>query len=46
MAKTEDQKPAVPIRTVEERIDELRRRKIAMDDTSRKEAVRKQHEKG
>jgi acetyl-CoA/propionyl-CoA carboxylase carboxyl transferase subunit len=32
--------------TVEERIDELRKRKAALLDEQRKEAVRKQHEKG
>jgi acetyl-CoA carboxylase carboxyltransferase component len=46
MAKIEEEKPRMPLRTVEDRIEELRKRKIALDDTSRKDAVRKQHEKG
>jgi acetyl-CoA carboxylase carboxyltransferase component len=46
MAKTEEQPPAVPVVTVEQRIDELRKRKAAMLDERRKEAVRKQHERG
>jgi hypothetical protein len=44
MAKIEESKPSVPLRTVEDRIEELRKRKIALDDTSRKDAVRRQHE--
>ncbi|HEX9122953.1 MAG TPA: acyl-CoA carboxylase subunit beta [Actinomycetota bacterium] len=46
MAKTEEQPPAVPVVTVEQRIEELRKRKAAMLDERRKEAVRKQHERG
>jgi len=45
MARTEDL-PQPPIVTVEERIEELRRRKAVLSDAARKEAVRKQHEKG
>src|SRR5437867_6059078 len=45
MAKTEE-RPQVPVRTVEERIEELRKRKAAMLDAHRKEAVRRQHERG
>ncbi len=45
MAKTEE-RPQVPVRTVEERIEELRKRKAAMLDAHRKEAIRKQHERG
>src|SRR4029453_1784572 len=45
MAKTEE-RPQVPIRTVDERIEELRKRKTAMLDAQRKEALRKQHERG
>ncbi|HEX9694029.1 MAG TPA: carboxyl transferase domain-containing protein, partial [Actinomycetota bacterium] len=45
MAKTEE-RPQVPVRTVDERIVELRKRKGAMLDAHRKEAVRKQHERG
>jgi len=50
MATTEERPPAPPPgpgqRTVEDRIEELRRRKAALLDGARKEAVRKQHEKG
>ena len=51
MAKTSDDSPVVvpeaaPTRTVEDRIEELRKRKAALLDDRRKEAVRKQHEKG
>ena len=51
MAKTSDDSPvvvpeAVPSRTVEDRIEELRKRKAALLDDRRKEAVRRQHEKG
>jgi acetyl-CoA carboxylase carboxyltransferase component len=51
MAKTSDDSPivvpeAVPARTVEDRIEELRKRKAALLDDHRKDAVRKQHEKG
>jgi len=51
MAKTSDDSPvvvpeAVPTRTVEDRIEELRKRKAALLDDRRKEAVRRQHEKG
>ncbi|MFB3738876.1 MAG: acyl-CoA carboxylase subunit beta [Candidatus Velamenicoccus archaeovorus] len=46
MAKTEEQPPAVPLVTIEQRIEELRKRKAAMLDERRKEAVRKQHERG
>src|SRR5213083_176499 len=45
MAKTEE-RPQVPVRTVEERIEELRKRRAAMLDAHRKEAVRRQHERG
>jgi acetyl-CoA carboxylase carboxyltransferase component len=34
------------VRTVEERIEELRKKKTALLDSHRKEAVRRQHEKG
>jgi acetyl-CoA carboxylase carboxyltransferase component len=51
MAKTSDDSPVVvpeaaPTRTVEDRIEELRKRKAALLDDRRKDAVRKQHEKG
>jgi acetyl-CoA/propionyl-CoA carboxylase carboxyl transferase subunit len=51
MAKTSDDSPVVvpeaaPARTVEDRIEELRKRKAALLDDRRKEAVRRQHEKG
>ncbi|HYF11808.1 MAG TPA: acyl-CoA carboxylase subunit beta [Actinomycetota bacterium] len=50
MATTEERPPAPPPgppqRTVEDRIAELRRRKAALLDGARKDAVRKQHEKG
>ncbi len=51
MAKTEDEAPvtvpeASSTRTVEDRIEELRRRKAALLDDHRKEAVRRQHERG
>ena len=45
MAKTEDP-PQPSVRTVEDRIEELRKRRAALLDGSRKDAVRKQHEKG
>ena len=45
MAKTEDL-PQPSVRTVEDRIEELRKRRAALLDGSRKDAVRKQHEKG
>ncbi len=45
MATTEDL-PQQPLVTVEERIEELRARKQALSDGTRKDAVRKQHEKG
>ena len=45
MAKTED-RPRPSVRTVEDRIEELRKRRGALLDGSRKDAVRKQHEKG
>ena len=45
MAKTEDL-PQPSLVTVEERIEELRKRKAALSDAARKDAVRKQHEKG
>ncbi|HZD80753.1 MAG TPA: acyl-CoA carboxylase subunit beta [Actinomycetota bacterium] len=44
MAKIEEQ--PISLVTVEDRIEELRRRKAAMLDERRKEAVRKQHERG
>src|SRR4051794_33906674 len=44
MATTEDRPTAT--RTVEDRIEELRKRRAALLDGSRKDAVRKQHEKG
>ncbi len=47
MATTEERPPAEPnVRTVQERIQELRKRRTALLDASRKEAVRRQHEKG
>jgi len=46
MAKTEEEAPRVPPVTVEQRIEELRKRKAAMLDPNRKDAVRKQHERG
>ncbi|HKZ75616.1 MAG TPA: carboxyl transferase domain-containing protein, partial [Actinomycetota bacterium] len=46
MAKTEEEAPRVPPVTVEQRIEELRKRKVAMLDPNRKDAVRKQHERG
>jgi acetyl-CoA carboxylase carboxyltransferase component len=46
MATTEERPPGLPLRTVEERIEELRARKAALEDQARKDAVRKQHEKG
>ena len=42
MATTED----APARGVQARIEELRARKAALDDTARTEAVRRQHERG
>ncbi|HZD18591.1 MAG TPA: acyl-CoA carboxylase subunit beta [Actinomycetota bacterium] len=45
MVTTEDL-PQQPLVTVEERIEELRARKQALSDGTRKDAVRKQHEKG
>ena len=45
MAKTEDL-PQPSVRTVEDRIAELRKRRAALLDTARRDAVRKQHEKG
>ena len=38
--------PPPTLRTVEDRIEELRKRKIALGDAARKDAVRAQHEKG
>jgi acetyl-CoA carboxylase carboxyltransferase component len=47
MATTEERPPAEPsIRTIEERIEQLRTRKAALFDSARKDAVRRQHEKG
>jgi acetyl-CoA carboxylase carboxyltransferase component len=46
MATTEEQTPQVRTQTVEARIAELRKRKAAMLDSARKDAVRKQHERG
>jgi acetyl-CoA carboxylase carboxyltransferase component len=46
MATTEERPPGQPLRTVEERIEELRARKAALRDQARKDAVRRQHEKG
>ncbi len=46
MAKTEEHPPQPSVRTVEDRIEELRKRRGALLDGSRKDAVRKQHEKG
>jgi len=46
MAKTEEEAPRVPPVTVEQRIEELRKRKAAMLDPNRKDAIRKQHERG
>ena len=46
MAKTEEHPPQPSVRTVEDRIEELRKRRAALLDGSRKDAVRKQHEKG
>ncbi len=47
MATTEERPPAEPsVRTIEERIEQLRKRKAALLDNARKDAVRKQHEKG
>jgi acetyl-CoA carboxylase carboxyltransferase component len=47
MATTEERPPSQPPNpTVEQRIEQLRKRKAALFDGSRKEAVRKQHEKG
>jgi acetyl-CoA carboxylase carboxyltransferase component len=46
MATTEERPPGQPLRTVEERIEELRARKTALIDQARKDAVRRQHEKG
>ncbi len=46
MATTEERPPGTPLVTVEERIEELRKRKAATLDQGRKDAVRKQHEKG
>ena len=45
MARTQDL-PQPSVRTVEDRIEELRKRRAALLDGSRKDAVRKQHEKG
>jgi acetyl-CoA carboxylase carboxyltransferase component len=48
MVKTSEDAPesTLPAVTVEDRIKELRRRKAALRDSHRKEAVRKQHERG
>ncbi len=47
MATTEERPPAeTPIQTIEERIEALRKRSAALLDPARKDAVRKQHEKG
>jgi acetyl-CoA carboxylase carboxyltransferase component len=47
MATTEERPPAKPSApTVEDRIEQLRKRRAALLDGSRKDAVRKQHEKG
>jgi acetyl-CoA carboxylase carboxyltransferase component len=46
MATTEDRTPKLPPTSVEERIRELRKRRAALGDAQRKEAVRKQHERG
>ncbi len=46
MATTEEQTPKVRTQTVEARIAELRKRKASMLDAARKDAVRKQHERG
>ncbi|MGZ8612839.1 MAG: acyl-CoA carboxylase subunit beta, partial [Actinomycetota bacterium] len=47
MATTEERPPREPpIPTVEERIEQLRKRRTALLDAARKDAVRKQHEKG
>ena len=45
MTKTEDL-PQPSVRTVEDRIEELRKRRAALLDGTRRDAVRKQHEKG
>ncbi|HEY7659826.1 MAG TPA: acyl-CoA carboxylase subunit beta [Actinomycetota bacterium] len=45
MTKAEE-RPQAAIRTVEERIEELRKKRAASLDGARKDAVRKQHEKG
>ncbi|MEX2421242.1 MAG: carboxyl transferase domain-containing protein, partial [Actinomycetota bacterium] len=45
MTKTEDL-PQPSVRTVEDRIAELRKRRAALLDGARRDAVRKQHEKG
>src|SRR4029450_4596556 len=45
MAKTENL-PQPTVRTVEDRIEELRKRRAALLDGARRDAVRKQHEKG
>jgi acetyl-CoA/propionyl-CoA carboxylase carboxyl transferase subunit len=47
VATTEERPQAGPPRpSVEDRIEELRKRRAALTDSARKEAVRKQHEKG
>jgi acetyl-CoA carboxylase carboxyltransferase component len=47
MATTEERPPAeTPTQTIEERIEALRKRSAALLDPARKDAVRKQHEKG
>jgi propionyl-CoA carboxylase beta chain len=47
MATTEERPPPLPhTQTVVERIEQLRKRRAALLDPARKEAVRKQHEKG
>ena len=47
MARTEERPAGGPhTRTVEERIEELRKRRSSLLDPARKDAVRKQHEKG
>jgi propionyl-CoA carboxylase beta chain len=51
MATTDEELPrfdegGLPIVSVEERIEELRRRKAALLDAEREDAVRKQHERG
>jgi propionyl-CoA carboxylase beta chain len=46
VATTEDRTPPPTVVSVEERIGELRKRRAALDDAQRRDAVHKQHDRG